>query len=205
MHLDNSDSGLENSKAELCRRYRLPRVVTPNELDDFPSPEMDGIVKSSASVEIGGTEKSSSLKKEESSRFGVVEIVIFWSLTPNWLSSATIEEVLLLLPPPNELSMRELKKKEEYKNIFKYLSSRTWQRSNFQIFSYIKKSDVLPYVMSQIGQRFIQVFLRETFCGLTPSASGCGRGISLQRTWLCPSRSIRLLNEKISWISEKVK
>ncbi len=77
MHLDNSDSGLENSKAELCRRYRLPRVVTPNELDDFPSPEMDGIVKSSASVEIGGTEKSSSLKKEESSRFGVVEIVIF--------------------------------------------------------------------------------------------------------------------------------
>jgi hypothetical protein len=37
-------------------------------------------------------------------------MVIFFSWTPEWLSSATIEEVLSLPRTPNELSMRELEK-----------------------------------------------------------------------------------------------
>ena len=57
-----------------------------------------------------GTLRSSSRRKSISRLTGVFEMVIFFSWTPDWLSSATIEEVFSPPRTPKELSMSELKK-----------------------------------------------------------------------------------------------
>ena len=54
MHFAISDSGLENSKAELCRRIKLLRVVTPTG-DEIPRPVMEGTVKSWLGFGVVGT------------------------------------------------------------------------------------------------------------------------------------------------------
>jgi hypothetical protein len=52
--------------------------------------------------------RSSGRRKSAGAGLGVVVVVIFCSRTPDWVSSATMEDVLSDGLPPKELSIREL-------------------------------------------------------------------------------------------------